>query len=112
MKKMISLAAVLFVAVALAPGCAELEKNRMSQAAASMSADISSALKSGIEQGVRDFQAQAGVQAINPQYTFKATVTVGTVVDIDGSIGLAGVAGQMSANAASGRDTVSEEAPQ
>lgn len=95
-----------FLALFGISGCAELEKNQMAQSAKVVAEKVGDAVAAGIEEGIRDVQATASVQGINPGYDFKMKVTVGTVVDVDGHIGLSGVAGQMSINAASGRDTL------
>ena len=87
-------------------GCAELEKNQMAQSAKAVAEKVGDAVAAGVENGIRDIQATASVQGINPGYKFRMKVTVGTVVDVDGDIGMTGVAGQMSINAASGRDLV------
>lgn len=92
-------------------GCAELEKNQMAQTAKVVGEKVGDAVAKGIENGVRDVTAQATVQGINPGYKFRMKVTVGTVVDVDGDIAMTGVAGQMSINAASGRDTLNEAKP-
>lgn len=93
---------LLFIFGLSGVGCAELEKNQMTQAAKTMSSDISEALKAGIANGISDFQAQAGVQAINPRYHFNATVVVGTSVIVDGYVGIDGISGQLQGAAATG----------
>lgn len=90
-------------------GCAELEKNQMAQSAKAVAERVGDAVAAGVENGIRDVTANATVQGINPGYKFRMKVTVGTVVDVDGDIAMTGVAGQMSINAASGRDLRKED---
>lgn len=106
LKVILALIAALWFGSAV--GCAEIEKNKMSDSAAKMTESIAAAAKAGISNGIRDFQAQAGMQAINPAYKFNCTVVVGTAVIVDGTFGLDGVSGQMQYSAASGRDIVNE----
>lgn len=96
-------AVCIFVGLMFA-GCAELEKNMMTQTAQKIGDSVAAGIKKGLENGVSDVQMQAGVQGINPGYEGSVRVVVGTVVDVNVALRLTGVAGEMSASAASGRD--------
>lgn len=56
----------------------------------------------GFAQGAQTTQFQAGLQGINPGYRFKGTVIVGTVVQVEGTVTLDGVSGQIQAASQAG----------
>lgn len=56
---------------------------------------IAPALQQGLKQGVENLTIQAGAQGINPTYRFTAAGRLVQAVEVEGTVGVEGVAGQM-----------------
>lgn len=65
----------------------------------------------GFSQGSKTTQFQAGLQGINPGYRFRGSVIVGTVVQVDGTVTLDGVSGQIQAASQAGATHFPATAP-
>lgn len=94
---------ILAVAACLAlTGCG---KSSLEMQADDIKKEAIGLVSQGFSQGAQTTQFQAGLQGINPGYRFRGSVIFGTVVQIDGTVTLEGVSGQIQAASQAGATT-------